>query len=55
MIEYIKVKEAFTGLLLTHITTSTVMDLLLSLITRVEGTEIKQNILTVSQLYFYYE
>jgi len=46
VIEYIKVKEGFTGLLLTHIGTSAVMDLLLRLITCVEGTENKQNILT---------
>eukprot|EP00090_Calanus_glacialis_P000849 TRINITY_DN1059_c0_g1_i2.p1 TRINITY_DN1059_c0_g1~~TRINITY_DN1059_c0_g1_i2.p1 ORF type:complete len:1001 (-),score=360.21 TRINITY_DN1059_c0_g1_i2:284-3286(-) len=46
VIEYIKVKEGFTGLLLTHIATSAVMDLLLRLITCVEGTENKQNILT---------
>ena len=47
VIEYIKVKEGFTGLLLTHIATSAVMDLLLRLITCGEGTENKQNILTV--------
>merc|ERR1719234_1805618 len=46
VIEYIKVKQGFTGLLLTHIATSAVMDLLLRLITCVEGTENKQNILT---------
>jgi len=46
VIEYIKVKEGFTGLLLTHIGTSAVMDLLLRLITCVEGTENKQNVLT---------
>merc|ERR1719318_1107414 len=46
VIEYIKVKAGFTGLLLTHIATSAVMDLLLRLITCVEGTENKQNILT---------
>ena len=48
VIEYIKVKQGFTGLLLTHIATSAVMDLLLRLITCVEGTENKQNILTVN-------
>ena len=48
VIEYIKAKQGFTGLLLTHIGTSAVMDLLLRLITCVEGTENKQNILTVS-------
>ena len=53
VIEYIKVKEGFTGLLLTHIATSTVMDLLLRLITCVEGTENKQNILTVSYYAIY--
>jgi len=46
VIEYIKAKQGFTGLLLTHIGTSAVMDLLLRLITCVEGTENKQNILT---------
>ena len=51
VIEYIKVKEGFTGLLLTHIATSAVMDLLLRLITCVEGTENKQNILTVSHVF----
>ena len=49
VIEYIKVKQGFTGLLLTHIATSAVMDLLLRLITCVEGTENKQNILTVNK------
>jgi len=46
VIEYIKAKQGFTGLLLTHIATSAVMDLLLRLITCVEGAENKQNILT---------
>jgi len=46
VIEYIKAKEGFTGRLLTHIGTSAVMDLLLRLITCVEGTDNKQNILT---------
>ena len=47
-IEYIKSKPKFTELLLQHLATSAVMDLLLRLITCVEGTENKQNILTVS-------
>ena len=47
MIEYIKSKPKFTELLLTHLSTSAVMDLLLRLITCVEGNENKQNILTV--------
>ena len=48
VIEYIKSKPKFTELLLQHLATSAVMDLLLRLITCVEGTENKQNILTVS-------
>ena len=47
VIEYIKSKPKFTELLLQHLATSAVMDLLLRLITCVEGTENKQNILTV--------
>lgn len=46
VIEYIKSKPKFTELLLTHLGTSAVMDLLLRLITYVEGNENKQNILT---------
>jgi len=46
VIEYVKAKQGFVGLLLTHLATSAVMDLLLRLITCVEGTENKQNILT---------
>lgn len=46
VIEYIKSKPKFTSLLLTHLATSAVMDLLLRLITCVDGTENKQNILT---------
>ena len=49
MIEYIKSKPKFTELLLTHLGTSAVMDLLLRLITYVEGNENKQNILTVRE------
>ena len=37
-------------MLLTHLATSAVMDLLLRLITCVDGTENKQNILTVTSL-----
>ena len=47
VIEYIKSKPKFTSLLLTHLATSAVMDLLLRLITCVDGTENKLNILTV--------
>ena len=47
VIEYIKSKPKFTELLLTHLATSAVMDLLLRLITCVERMENKQNILTV--------
>ena len=43
-----KSKPKFTSLLLTHLATSAVMDLLLRLITCVDGTENKQNILTVT-------
>ena len=42
-----KSKPKFTSLLLTHLATSAVMDLLLRLITCVDGNENKQNILTV--------
>ena len=52
IIEYIKSKPQFTELLLRHLATSAVMDLLLRLITMVEGTENKQNILTVSLVKF---
>lgn len=45
VIEYIKTKPSFTSLLLKHMGTSAVMDLLLRLITCVEGTEMRQNIL----------
>jgi len=45
VIEYIKTKPCFSSLLLKHMGTSAVMDLLLRLITCVEGTEMKQNIL----------
>ena len=51
VIEYIKSKPKFTSLLLTHLATSAVMDLLLRLITCVDGTENKQNILTVRSLF----
>ena len=50
VIEYIKSKPKFTELLLTHLGTSAVMDLLLRLITYVEGNENKQNILTVREI-----
>jgi len=46
VIEYIKQKPKFTELLLTHLATSAVMDLLLRLITCVEGMENKINILS---------
>jgi len=45
VIEYIKTKPSFTSLLLKHMGTSAVMDLLLRLITCVEGTDMRQNIL----------
>ena len=48
IIEFIKSKPRFTELLMTHLGTSAIMDLLLRLITMVEGTENKQNILSVS-------
>lgn len=45
VINYIKSKPGFVPLLLRHVHTSAVMDLLLRLITCVEGVELKENVL----------
>lgn len=48
VLEFLKSKENCISLLLKHLGTSAIMDLMLKLITHVEGTEMKQNILNVS-------
>jgi len=48
VLEFLKSKENCISLLLKHLGTSAIMDLMLKLITHVEGVEMKQNILNVS-------
>lgn len=48
VLEFLKSKENCVSLLLKHLGTSAIMDLLFKLITKVEGGEMKQNILNVS-------
>jgi hypothetical protein len=48
VLEFLKSKENCISLLLKHLGTSAIMDLLLKLITCIEGAEMKQNILNVS-------
>jgi hypothetical protein len=48
VLEFLKSKENCISLLLKHLGTSAIMDLMLKLITQVEGVEMKQNILNVS-------
>lgn len=51
MLEYLKSKEDFVDLIVKHLGTSAVMDLLLRLITSVESPQLRQDLLEVS-LYF---
>ena len=48
VLDFLKAKENFIALLLKHLDTSAIMDLLLKLMTQVEGIETRQNILNVS-------
>jgi hypothetical protein len=48
VLEFLKSKENCISLLLKHLGTSAIMDLMLKLITHVEGVEMRQNILNVS-------
>ncbi|XP_044748318.1 serine/threonine-protein phosphatase 6 regulatory subunit 3 isoform X2 [Coccinella septempunctata] len=45
VLDFLKAKDTFISLLLKHIGTSAIMDLMLKLFTQVEGIETKQNIL----------
>lgn len=46
VIEFLKSRETCVDLLLRHLETSAIMDLILKLVTQVEGTEMRQNILS---------
>lgn len=48
MLEYLKSKEDFVDLIVKHLGTSAVMDLLLRLITSVESPQLRQDLLEVS-------
>lgn len=48
VLDFLKAKDTFISLLLKHIGTSAIMDLMLKLMTQVEGVEMNQNILNVS-------
>lgn len=50
VLDFLKAKDDFISLLLKHIGTSAIMDLTLKLMTQVEGVEMRQNILNVSEL-----
>ncbi|KAG5873024.1 hypothetical protein JTB14_012624 [Gonioctena quinquepunctata] len=45
VLDFLKAKDTFISLLLKHLGTSAVMDLMLKLMTQVEGVEMRQNIL----------
>ena len=47
MLEYLKSKEDFVDLIVKHLGTSAVMDLLLRLITSVESPQLRQDLLEV--------
>ena len=49
MLEYLKSKEDFVDLIVKHLGTSAVMDLLLRLITSVESPQLRQDLLEVRQ------
>ena len=53
MLEYLKSKEDFVDLIVKHLGTSAVMDLLLRLITSVESPQLRQDLLEVSMSYEY--
>lgn len=48
VLDFLKAKDTFISLLLKHLGTSAIMDLMLKLMTQVEGVEMRQNILNVS-------
>ena len=48
MLEYLKSKEDFVDLIVKHLGTSAVMDLLLRLITSVESPQLRQDLLEVN-------
>lgn len=50
MLEYLKSKEDFVDLIIKHLGTSAVMDLLLRLITSVESPQLRQDLLEVNCL-----
>ncbi|CAH0547223.1 unnamed protein product [Brassicogethes aeneus] len=45
VLDFLKAKDTFISLLLKHLGTSAIMDLMLKIMTQVEGVEIRQNIL----------
>jgi len=53
VLEFLKTQEDTVGLLLQHLGTSAIMDLLQRLITGVEGNDMRKNVLSVSGLLFY--
>lgn len=48
VIEFLKSQEDCIDLFLRHLSTSAIMDLLLKLVTNIEGQEIKNNVFSVS-------
>lgn len=50
VLDFLKAKDTFISLLLKHLGTSAIMDLMLKLMTQVEGVEMRQNILNVSRV-----
>lgn len=50
MLEYLKSKEDFVDLIVKHLGTSAVMDLLLRLITSVESPQLRQDLLEVNSV-----
>lgn len=48
VLDFLKARDTFLPLLVSHLGTSAIMDLMLKLMTQVEGIEMRQNILNVS-------
>lgn len=51
VLEFLKSRQRCVDLLLQHLETSAIMDLVLKLVTQVEGSDMRQNILNVRFLY----
>lgn len=47
VLEFIKTREKCVDRLLQHLETSAIMDLVLKLVTKVEGSDMRQNVLNV--------